>query len=223
MSLDADLARIVTVLCLTAACGGGPQAIGGSGAAGDPAVHCSRRGNIVATASATIDVPIVALFERSAWLSGFDVPSMLVWEDGTVVYSEEHPGASLRLLQVAMTPLQVREIERRVSRRVHDAPPTTATSPNATDQPSVQIVVRDGDAWRVVEVYGLTRDLAASDVPSAAREVFAAYHELLAQRPSGGVPTPSTYPRPPRWPEDLPTYRGQVVIDRLVGCAHRRE
>jgi hypothetical protein len=188
-------------------------------AADDMKIRCEPQGNAVTTGTISDDVPVIALFERDTWHSGFDVPSLLVWTDGTVVFSEGTYGESLHLLQSTTTTSQVREIANSVSQRLRDAPADTEIT-KWTDAPSVQIIFRDGEVWRVVEVYGLTRDVGT--IPDAVRDVRAAYHQLLAWRPSGGVPAPTTYRRPPRWPDSLPTYRGQMVIDQLAFCAYRR-
>lgn len=227
--LRVSIGRMLLSLAV-AACGSGRQATpdvhNASGAqrnSADVRIHCEPHGNAVATGATTDDVPIVALFERNAWHSGFDVPTLLVWADGTVIYSEGVYGESLRLMQSTSTTWNTRDIAERVARRLHDAAPYVEVTPNWTDQPSVQIVVRDEDAWRVVEVYGLTETVKEKDVPASAREFFAAYHELLEARPTDGVPAPTTYRRPPRWPDSLPSYRGQMTIDQLVFCAHGRE
>jgi hypothetical protein len=88
--------------------------------------------------------------------------------------------------------------------------------------PTVQIMFRDGDAWRVVESYGMQRTTKESAVPAALADVFTVYRELLSIRPSGRVAAPRGYPRPNRWPEELPTFRGQQVVDQLAFCAARR-
>ena len=79
---------------------------------------------------------------------------------------------------------------------------------------------RDGDTWRTVTFYGLRRHTLPSEVPVGARDVLTAYRQLLADRALTGVPAPRTDSRPERWPESLPSYRGQSVIDQVVFCAH---
>lgn len=188
-------------------------------AADDVKIRCEPHGNAVTTGAISDDVPVLALFERDAWSSGFDVPSLLVWTDGTVVFSEGTDGESVQLLQSTVTTEKVREIAASVIQRLRDAPPDTEVA-DATDQPSVQIVFRDGEVWRVVGVYGLTREVQT--VPDPVRDISVVYHQLLDWRPRAGVPAPTTYRRPPRWPDSLPTYRGQLVIDQLAFCAYRR-
>jgi hypothetical protein len=83
-------------------------------------------------------------------------------------------------------------------------------------RPTVQIIFRDDDAWRVVESYGMSRTTKESEVPAALSEIFAMYRELLNRRPSGRAPAPSGYPGPERWPDALPTFRGQHVVDQLA-------
>lgn len=181
---------------------------------GDREIHCALRGNAVTTAPVSDDVPVIALFERTARHSGFDVPSLLVWRDGTVITREGYAP----LTQATVARDRVEALAASLRSTLRDAPANAAIS-DWTDQPSVQIVLRDGDASRVVGVYGLQR--ATQSIPPAAAAVASAYHALLAWRATGGAPAPTTYPRPPCWPEELPTYRGQWIIDQLVFCARR--
>jgi hypothetical protein len=185
----------------------------------DP-IRCQPHGNALATGAASSDVPLVTLYERDTWHSGFDVPTLLIWADGSVVYSEGKYGESLRLMQAASTTWQVREIVQSTISRLRDAPLYTEIT-NATDQMSVEIIFRDGEAWRDVDVYGLTREVTAKDVPEHVRDIVGAYHALLDSRPASGVPAPTTYRRPERWPVSLPTFRGQFAFDDLVFCGYR--
>jgi hypothetical protein len=199
-----------------------PRGSAADGTSDDLPIRCEPNGNLVARGETSGDVPLLTLYERDAWHSGFDVPSLLMWSDGTVVYGEGKYGESLRLMQTPSTTWQVRDTVQATIRRLRDAPGHTEIT-NWTDQQTVQIIFRDGDAWRVVEVYGLTREVSEKSAPEAVRDVVAAYHALLDARPSLGVPAPTNYRRPERWPESLPTFRGQLVIDDLSYCAYKRD
>jgi hypothetical protein len=203
------------------ACGhASPPSTGGSVQAGS-GLRCEPRGNVVAMGPTSADVPIVVLYERSMWLSGFDVPTLLVYADGTAVYGDEPYGKSSRLYQATLSPEGASEILRMTTDRLRDAPPSSEMT-NVTDQPLVQIMFRDNDAWRVVEAYGMTRTTDETAVPAGLRNVFATYRELLNRRPSDRVPAPGDFPRPTGWPAELPTFRGQHVVDQLALCAFRR-
>jgi hypothetical protein len=177
--------------------------------------YCEQHGNVVAEGSASADVPVVVLYERSMRLSGFDVPTLLVYSDGTVVYGDEPYGESFRLYQATLSANSALEIQRATISRLRNAPAENSMS-NELHRPIVQIIFRDDDAWRVVESYGMGRTTKESEVPAALSDLFAMYRELLNRRPSGRVPAPSRYHRPERWPDELPTFRGQHVVDQLA-------
>lgn len=163
--------------------------------------------------------PVLALFERDPWHSFFDVPTLLVWADGTVFYSEGEYAKTLHFMQSTTTSVRLTDLTASVVSKLRDAPAETSID-DSTDQPSVQFIFRDGAVWRSVDVYGLRPTLREPDVPENARKATAVYRQLLESRPSDGQPAPTTFPRPPRWPEELPTYRGQAVIDQLAMCAY---
>jgi hypothetical protein len=192
-----------------------------SGATDASVIRCTHSGNFAATGPTSPDVPLVMLYERSAWQSGFDLPSVLIYADGSIVYGDEPYGKSFRLYQAMLSPNEARELLRVTAAALRDAPASTEMS-IATDQPEVQILFRDNDAWRVVEAYGMTRTTTEQAVPTSLRAVYATYRDLLQRRPSSRVPMPSGYPRPERWPEELPSFRGQHVVDAIALCAYRR-
>jgi hypothetical protein len=217
------LGSIAMAACGHASPAPAPAPANSGTAAQDPGVpiRCQPNGNIVATGPTSEDVPVVVLYERSAWQSGVDLPTLLVWADGTVVYGDVPYGKSFRLFQATLSPESAAEVQQAVVARLRAAPPHTGMT-NMTDQPTVEIMFRDDDAWRVVEAYGMTRTTKEDEVPSPLRDVFAAYRDLLNRRPSGRTPAPTGYPRPDRWPEQLPTFRGQHAVDALSLCAFRR-
>jgi hypothetical protein len=184
-------------------------------------LRCEPNGNSVAAAAISDDAPVLVLFERSAGASGFDLPSLVVWQDGDVVYEAEPHNASLRLYQSRISPAEARALADEVMSRLHDAPSETSIG-LAWDTPSVQIIFRGGDTWHVVDVNSLFRATREADVPVDARATVGVYHELLARRPNGHTLATSPGYRPEGWIEALPSYRGQPLIDQVVRCSLRR-
>jgi hypothetical protein len=185
-------------------------------------VRCEQHGNVVAIGPTALEAPVVVLYERSASASGFDLPSLALWRDGTVVYSEANETGQhvAGLFQARLSPEAAFELVARSLSRLRDAPIETAISPNMTDQPTVEVIVRDGDSWRRIGAYGLTRETRGDEVPRDMRPAYVTYHELLARIPTGRTPAPAIDARPDRWPKSLASYRGQSVIDHVVFCPH---
>lgn len=214
----------LTLAAVLAACGHAappptePHNASGSSTT-EVAIRCQPHGNIVAIGPTADDVPILALYERDAWLSGFDVVTLVVWADGNIVYRDAALRGSHQLFQAQMPKDDVLAIQTSAISKLREAPAHTSLV-HATDQPSVQIIFRDGDVFRSVDIYGLTRKTPEGEVPEPMRGVLAEYHELLARRPATRVPAANSGQRPKGWPEELPTYRGQTVIDRLAMCAY---
>lgn len=204
-----------------AACGHGAtrNAAPANAIASTDDVRCERAGNIVTTKRVADDAPIIAMFERDPWHSFFDVPTLLVWADGTIFYSEGEYAKTMHFMSSTTASSQVAELSDEIISKLRDAPAETSIS-DMTDEPSVQLIFRDGAVWRSVDVYGLDARLPETDIPAIARNAFSVYHQLLEWRPSNGQPAPTSFPRPPRWPADLPTYRGQAIIDKLAACAY---
>ena len=92
-----------------------------------------------------------------------------------------------------------------------------------TDQPSVLIVVRDTNAWRSIDVYGLERTTKDTELPPAAQPIAAVYRRLLAVRPPSSGPLTQPAERPEGWPDEMPAYRGQIVVDHVVRCFMRSQ
>ena len=99
----------------------------------------------------TAAAPTIVLYERNPWRDGHDAPTLALWADGTVVFAAQD-----HVAQAA--------IERAIASRTIAAAtaslrhvPSYAAVTLWSDQPTVEITVRDGDRWRTVRVYGLHR------------------------------------------------------------------
>ena len=180
-------------------------------------MQCARHGNAVAEGPVSDELPIVVLYERDAWLSGFDVPTLVAWADGTVVFRRDMT-AKTALLQAHIE--DATDLSTRTVASLRDVPSTVELT-SMTDMPTVEIVFRDGPTWRIADAYGLERKTDVATVPESARPIFRTYHALLDATPATGEPAPIA-PRPAGWPRELATYHGQATIDQLVFCRYRR-
>jgi hypothetical protein len=182
---------------------------------------CTSDGNIAATSPPSPDEPVLVMYERDAWASGFDLPALVIWGDGTVAYGDAPAPNARHLLEAHLAPAHAAAIADAALSRLRRAPPFTSLA-HWSDGPSVVFVVRDGGAWRYVEVYGLERSFPDTEVPDAMRSVVATYRQLLTVRPPARGELASAE-RPRRWPAALPAYRGQIRVDQVVRCFIRSQ
>jgi len=189
--------------------------------ADDGLPECRSDGNVAATGGSR-DYPVLVLYEHGGWALGFDVATLAVWRDGTIVFKADAADAIPRLLQTTLDTATSADIVARTLSRLRDLPSFTEIS-HATDEPAVEIIVRDRDAWRDVMVSGLYRDVPKSSVPAAAHAFFSVYHELLAWRPAQGTPVPAlpASERPATLADGYPAFRGQYAIELVSSCARR--
>jgi hypothetical protein len=214
---------IVLIAHLAIACGAPPAQVAianrGSAAPADTLPECKRtRGNLVATGGSSRDVPMLVLYERGGGALGFDVASFALWRDGTVVFKQDTLDEIPRLLQAKLDAETSRDLVARALARVRDLPSFTELVVE-TDEPIVELVVRDPDGWRDVAVGGLDRD--STTVPAKAQVFFSVYRELLARRPTQGDPAPPVPPseRPDSLADGYPAYRGESAIELVCSCA----
>jgi hypothetical protein len=211
------------VLVALAACArtSAPAAPAHHAAATSQHVACAANRNIVAVSPPSPDEPVLVMYERSSWLSGFDVPTLVLWADGTVAMGDAAGTNSHHLLAASLPADQALSIVQTTLADLRSAPIYTEVS-DFTDQPSVQIVVRDGNAWRSIDVYGLERSTKDAELTPAVQPIAAVYRRLLAVHPPSSGPLTQPVERPEGWPDEMPAYRGQIVVDHVVRCAYRR-
>jgi hypothetical protein len=212
-------------VAVLAACAGSAPPPAAPAHHGTAAAHhgaCAANRNIVAVSTPSPDEPALVMYERSSWLSGFDVPTLVLWADGTVAMGDAAGTNSHHLLAATLPADQALSIVQNTLADLRTAPAYTEIT-DVTDQPSVQIVVRDANAWRSVEVYGLQRSTSDAQVPPAAQAIAAVYRRLLSVHPAASGPLAQSAERPKGWPTDLPVYRGQIVVDHVVRCSIRAQ
>lgn len=163
--------------------------------------------------------PLIQLVERNPWLMviGSDVPTFVLYEDGLVIFrkGDERRGEHMRAdLGRAGAAALAGDIARS---GFFDLPRSTSVA-HATDQPTVQVLVRDGLRWHLASVYGIGRDgkalhgneeaapaftrtyrrLVTFDAPKAAPWNPEQIEVMLGDFSYAGssVPWPSAIPRP---------------------------
>jgi hypothetical protein len=170
--------------------------------------------------------PSLVLYEHGwDWLTGQVFPRLAVWPDGAIVFRDATGAREGRL-----DPAEARRLVDETAARIRGAPAYASVSAE-TDQPEVELVIRDGDAWRRAAVYGLWPDGPLAPVeldddlnlvehpehtPTEPAGFLAAYQDLrrVTAAPSRAFrprdveimykrqPAPSSLPL--AWPADLP-------------------
>lgn len=165
--------------------------------------------------------PLVVLTELDPWRTviGSDVPTTVLYEDGTVV---SHRGTgNATYAWTARAPQAVNALARRIASSDVMTLPVRWSVLAATDQPTVRLLVRSGSRWKYTEVYGIRRDgkpaITNNAAPDAPSTFVDAYRALLDFEVDGAVPwTPEqieimlwdfshTKKRPRPWPREIPT------------------
>jgi hypothetical protein len=138
----------------------------------------AERNACLAAIPADADAPRFVVYDRNPWLRlvGSDFPTVAVWADGTIVFTQHHERA-----QATIASARFEAVAARILPTLRASPPFGSLS-NVTDQPTVELVTKDGDQWHDVHIYGLTPDSAADGA------VVDAYRQLLAMRPTTGTP-----------------------------------
>ena len=156
------------------------------------------------------NAPVAVLYERNPWLMavGSDFPTAAIWRDGLVVFLHYDADGEAEARQMTVPPAQAARISDEVISATRGVPAFTSVSA-WSDQQTVEIVVHDGDAWRIAAIYGLTRDGAPAAIdwvnsvglneepiltrhegarPTVPGRFMNAYREMLALDRSNGVP-----------------------------------
>ncbi len=132
--------------------------------------------------------PQVVLVQTNphALVLGADVPNVVIYEDGTVITQR---GAHR---VTATAPKETRELIQRVITKELLALPTRWSVRAPTDQPRLQLMVRDTDGWKLLDVYGVrlgSPPLPSTNPPGVPTELFMAACEALASfEPPWAVP-----------------------------------
>jgi hypothetical protein len=138
----------------------------------------AERKACLAAIPADADAPMYVVYDRNPWLRlvGSDFPTVAVWADGTIVFTRHHEHA-----QTTVATARVEAVTASILPTLRASPPFASLS-NVTDQPTVELVTKDGDQWHDVHIYGLTPNSTAGGA------VVDAYRQLLAMRPPTGMP-----------------------------------
>ena len=159
------------------------------------------------------DAPAAVLYERNPWLMavGSDFPTAAIWRDGLAVFLHSDAKGNVEARQTMISPAEASRIADKVAATTRGVPAFTSVL-DVSDQKTVEVVVHDGEVWRVAAIYGLTRDGAR-----APGHFMNAYRELLALDRPDSVPFEPVdlqilfwafeYAKgdPVPWPEDVPS------------------
>ncbi|MBX3182282.1 MAG: hypothetical protein KIT72_09490 [Polyangiaceae bacterium] len=132
--------------------------------------------------------PQVVLVQTNphALVLGAEVPRVVIYEDGTVITQREAQ------VVTAVAPKETRELIARVITPELLALPARWSVRAPTDQPRLQLLVRDADGWKLLDVYGVrlgSPPRPGTTPPGVPTEIFLAACEALASfEPPGAVP-----------------------------------
>lgn len=191
-------------------------------AAAKPVCLVDAAGLITLSDPSPTAAPLIVLFERNPWLMsvGSDFPTVVVYEDGRALFVEGD-GKKARAMIGHLDPrASVRLRDEMVAGGFLEMAANTMCS-RATDQTTVQILVRRGVSWRIASAYGIGKDGACEG--RAPKAFLEAYRRLQKLGPSGARPFDPEeievmiwgfeYARgePIPWPSDVPAPPANVV------------
>ncbi|HVK69843.1 MAG TPA: hypothetical protein VM694_35535 [Polyangium sp.] len=133
--------------------------------------------------------PLVVLRERNPWLMvlGSDVPTIVVYEDGLVVY-HKLVEKKAEALTVNVGAEAARKLVDELATAEFMGLPAQTSVTAATDQPTVGIALRQGSQWKYASVEGLRRDGKASAAATGeAPAVFVRAYQRLANFDAPGA------------------------------------
>ena len=135
--------------------------------------------------------PLAVLRESNPWLMviGSDVPTIVVYEDGLVVY-QKLAGQKAEGLMVNVGPEAARALVSGLAPPDFMALPARMSVTAATDQPTVGIALRRGSQWKYASVNGLGRDGKATAASHGEAPVvfITAYRRLASFDAPGATP-----------------------------------
>ena len=159
------------LLVALAACGPGIHAVRPDIVRDEPG--CKLHDNL-AEVPAAADAPLVVLYEHGAFFSP-KLPSLVLWADGALLYRPESSAWRIGRVDDADA------IAREIAADLHASTRYAEASVTMSDMPTIEIVARDGAAWRITSVYGVERDARGDGFA-------AAYRRLATLRPATGTP-----------------------------------
>ena len=120
------------------------------------------------------DAPIAVMRQRGGFASRV-FPDLIVWADGEVVLNGE---------RARVSPATAQRTVGEAARRLRDLDRYVSSGEDMSDQPEVELSVRDGEIWRQVTVQGITVRGADGEAAPAA---FASAAGLLLHMRLAGV------------------------------------
>ena len=204
-----------------ACCGPSLRAIGPDVRRDEPG--CKRDHNLI-DVGAIEDAPLAVVYEHAMFFSS-DLPAVVLWPDGTLAFSVRREWFVAQLGADEAT-----RIAADAAASLGSAPRHAEIDRDETDQPVVELVVRDGSGWRVSGVRGLRRGDRGDGVAAAYRELLARAHGSTARYTPDAIAIEyapvADYTGELAWPADItppadPTVEGELVVAAAVEPALR--
>ena len=182
-------------------------------------------GLITVPKDASNAAPMFVVFERNPWLTsvGSDFPSVVVYEDGRMIFVQ---GEGLQAKPMTG------KVDAKVATTLRDQLVAggftklegETNCSEATDQVTVEIILRTGASWKMASAYGLRKNGRCGVIPP--KSFVDAYTALQRLRPSDSKPfEPEEIQvqlwgfeyakgRPLPWPSDVPAPPSTVVPEQ---------
>jgi len=131
--------------------------------------------------------PILVVFERNPWLMsvGSDFPSVVVYEDGRMIFVQEE-GRQAKPMTGKGDPRVATTLRDQLVARGFTKLAVETNCSDATDQVTVEILLRTGASWKMASAYGIRRDGRCGVTPPKA--FVDGYTALQRLRPSDSKP-----------------------------------
>ncbi len=200
------------LVLVLACCGPRIRAIGPD--VGRDVPGCRRDHNVVDVGDVG-DAPLAVVYEHAMFFST-DIPAAVLWPDGTLAFSDKRAWFT-----AALGAAEATRIAGDAAAALRAAPRHAESNRDETDQPIVELVVRDGSHWRVSDVRGLVRGDRGDGAAAAYRELLARAHGGTTHYAPESIAVDyepvADYTGELAWPADIappidPDVAGEVVV-----------
>ncbi len=177
---------------------------------------CRRDHNVV-DAGPVGDAPLAVVYERAMFFAT-DIPAVVLWPDGTLAFSVKR-----EWFAATLGAAEASRIASDAVAALRAAPRHAEISRDETDQPIVELIVRDGARWRVSDVRGLRRGDRGDGVSAAYRELLSRAHGGTSHYAPDAIAVDyepvADYTGELAWPADVPPPADPEVAGSIVVAA----